>query len=265
MRFQTTTRWDLIDALKGACPDMTADKAMSELFQIYSPPLLAYAQSVNNGRMPSDECSDAVMSFFVRCLDKETLSKADKDIGKFRDFLLKSFKNHLSNFLRDRRTLGRQPKEGTPISLDALLLDGSYLVPRSHETPEDVYQRIFRASILTTALEVLRARCTETKYSLFCARQIEPLLKGAPPPGYAELAAQYGIGGDAPVNSTTKIVKHAEKELRSILSDIVSRHLQTKELEEIERECDLVLASAAHESVVSSSTLMAGRQPSAGA
>jgi RNA polymerase sigma factor (sigma-70 family) len=57
---------------------------------------------------PADEADDLTQEYFERLMEKETLARADRERGRFRDFLRKVCKN----FLRDERRRRQAAKNG---------------------------------------------------------------------------------------------------------------------------------------------------------
>src|SRR3990167_5036205 len=92
-----TTRWTLVLA---AARDDTAEgrPALAELCGRYWAPLYAYARRDGH---TVEEAQDLTQAFFARFLEKEYVRAADPSRGKFRSFLLTSFKHFMSNE-RDR-------------------------------------------------------------------------------------------------------------------------------------------------------------------
>jgi RNA polymerase sigma factor (sigma-70 family) len=89
-RFRTT-QWTLV-MLAAESSTPAAESALAELYQIYWFPLYAFAR--RRGRSPHD-AQDLTQGFFVDLIEHKALTKVDQLKGKFRSFLLASFKNHL--------------------------------------------------------------------------------------------------------------------------------------------------------------------------
>jgi len=88
-----TTHWSMVmHAGRSGSPQ--ADRALAELCCVYWYPLYAYAR--RQGHDPSDG-QDLTQQFFAVFLEKNYFGLADPDRGRFRSFLLASFKHFLAN------------------------------------------------------------------------------------------------------------------------------------------------------------------------
>ena len=86
-----TTHWTVVlSAAQSREPGATS--ALSELFRLYWYPLYIFARRC--GHSPHD-AQDFTQGFFVRLIERKTLIRANPLRGKFRSFLLTSFKNYL--------------------------------------------------------------------------------------------------------------------------------------------------------------------------
>jgi RNA polymerase sigma-70 factor (ECF subfamily) len=84
--------------------DTSAQKALSDFCEAYWPPLYAFVRHRGHG---SPEAQDLVQGFFAHLLEQNTLSRADREKGKLRTFLLGSFQNYLFNEYDRSRALKR--------------------------------------------------------------------------------------------------------------------------------------------------------------
>ncbi len=91
-----TTRWSLIlDAWKGT--ESSQLRNLETLAAAYWNPLFLYAQRVATSGL---EPQDLVQSFFEKLLARESLGDAQPNRGRFRAFLLSSFRNHVVDQIR---------------------------------------------------------------------------------------------------------------------------------------------------------------------
>ena len=84
--------------------DKSAQKALSDFCEAYWPPLYAFVRHRGHA---SPEAQDLVQGFFAHVLEQNTLSRADREKGKLRTFLLGSFQNYLFNEYDRSRALKR--------------------------------------------------------------------------------------------------------------------------------------------------------------
>jgi len=129
--------------------------ALSELCRLYWYPLYAFAR--RSGYDASD-AEDLTQSFFLHLLEKEAFSRVGPEKGKFRSFLLASFKNHMSVSWYK----GRAAKRGggyQVVSLDTESAEHRYqLEPADDDLPPD---RVFDARWATTLLSRVTTRLHE--------------------------------------------------------------------------------------------------------
>ena len=91
-----TTLWTLVNTAGRHVPG--AGEALESLCAMYWFPLYGYARRSGHAQ---DSAEDLVQSYFTVLLEKNYLSEASCERGRFRSFLLSSFKHFLSNE-RDR-------------------------------------------------------------------------------------------------------------------------------------------------------------------
>jgi RNA polymerase sigma-70 factor (ECF subfamily) len=100
-----TTHWTLVLQAQQGEPTQSAQQALATFCEAYWPPLYAFLR--RRGYSPAD-AQDLVQGFFAYLLAKRTLSRADKEKGRLRTFLLTS----LQNFVMDERDRSRTTKRG---------------------------------------------------------------------------------------------------------------------------------------------------------
>ena len=156
-RFQTT-RWTLV--LKAR--DVTSEEsraALSELCEAYWYPLYAFVR--REGHQP-DDAMDLTQGYFATLLEKDYLKDVRPEAGRFRSFLLTSLKHFLYNDW-DRRKALKRGGGIDQISLDACEAERRFaLEPTSGETPENLYERQWAATVLDRTLASLEAEYTES-------------------------------------------------------------------------------------------------------
>ena len=99
-----TTHWTLVMRARETQSDASAQKALSNFCEAYWPPLYAFVRHRGHA---SPEAQDLVQGFFAHVLEQKTLSRADREKGKLRTFLLGSFQNYLFNEYDRARALKR--------------------------------------------------------------------------------------------------------------------------------------------------------------
>jgi RNA polymerase sigma factor (sigma-70 family) len=148
-----TTRWSLVlNSVDVQAPKSRA--ALSELCKLYWYPLYAFARRTGHDALDAE---DLTQSFFLHLLEQEAFSRVDPEKGKFRSFLLVSFKNHMSVAWRR----GGAAKRGggyQVVSLDAEDAENRYrLEPADDLTPEKVFDARWATVLLSRVTARLRA------------------------------------------------------------------------------------------------------------
>ena len=82
----------------------SSQRALSGFCEAYWPPLYTFLRHRGH---PSADAQDLVQSFFVHLLEQNTLSRADRQKGRLRTFLLGSLENFLYNEYDRTRALKR--------------------------------------------------------------------------------------------------------------------------------------------------------------
>lgn len=143
----TSTRWSLVlEASKNR------GRALTELCEIYWPPIYSFAR--RKGQSPAD-AEDLTQGFFAFLLDANSIGKADRKRGKFRSFLLTSFRN----FMVNEWSRGRAQKRGgqtTVLPLNFERGEIAYQRCNTSLTPDEIFDRQWAAALLDRVLERLR-------------------------------------------------------------------------------------------------------------
>ena len=147
-----TTRWTVVVAA-GRGDEPAAARALEELCGMYWFPLYAYAR--RTGLAPSD-AEDVTQGFFARFLQGNYLEGLDHEKGRFRAFLLASFKHFLSNE-RDRAARQKRGGGAVHVPIDAQTAEERYgREPADHLTPDRVYDREWALALLDCVLDRVR-------------------------------------------------------------------------------------------------------------
>ena len=141
-RFQST-QWSVVIA--AADRGEHSQAAMESLCRAYWTPLYYFAQrSAKNVH----DAQDLTQAFFEKLLAKEYLVEADRTRGRFRSFLITSFRNFLSNE-RDR---AHALKRGGGRSILSLNFESADVTSESwaadYDDPEKLYERKWAETVL---------------------------------------------------------------------------------------------------------------------
>jgi RNA polymerase sigma factor (sigma-70 family) len=154
-----STQWSVVLAVKN---QSTAEgvSALALLCRQYWRPLYAYVRRRGHS---TEDAQDLTQSYFSRLLEKDYLSQFNAERGKFRSFLLTSFKNFLANEW-DRRKTQKRGGETQFLSLEEIDdAEKSYahLVAPASLTPEGLYERSWALGLLERVAEQLATEFAE--------------------------------------------------------------------------------------------------------
>jgi RNA polymerase sigma factor (sigma-70 family) len=187
------TQWSMV--LAAAHDDGTGgEQALAKLYSAYRYPLYAFARRRGHS---SHEAEDLTQEFFARLLQKDMLCSLKRDGGKFRSYLLATFKCFLANEWHKAHAQKRGGKQ-TVISLDEEQAEDRYRREPSHNvTPEKLFMRSWAFTVIDTAIRQLRVEYTaEGKAAIFEALH-DRLIGAEDSEAYAELAARLTMQAGA--------------------------------------------------------------------
>lgn len=148
-----TTRWSVVLAAQGKSSGEDAFSSLEALCRQYWPPLYAYVR--HRGHAAHD-AQDLTQAFFARLLEKDWLTAADRESGRFRSFLLMALKRFLANEWDHSRA---QKRGGGAewISLDAVEAESLYARSDIAALPaESLYEKRWALTLLETVMRRLR-------------------------------------------------------------------------------------------------------------
>lgn len=220
-----STQWSQVIAA-GSDSSPEADRALAALCEIYWYPLYAYARR----REPDvHQAQDLTQAFFAELLEKNYVGAASPERGKFRAFLLTSFKHFLSKQWAKGRALKRGGGKA-PVSLDFKGADSKIqFEPVDGMTAEQYFDQQWAIQLLSQILGRLQRELeSKGKGELFTA------LKGFiigdhSGTTYLEVAAELGISEAAAKKSASRLRQRYRELLREEIGQTVS---QPQEIEE---------------------------------
>jgi RNA polymerase sigma-70 factor (ECF subfamily) len=168
------------------------------------------------------EAQDLTQAFFTQLLEKGRLRVADQERGRFRSFLLASFKHFMANESRRRNTRKRGGASAA-LSLDFAAAESRYATEPFHElTAERVFERRWAMTLLDNALIRLRNEYERAdKLSLF--EHLKTYLGGGPnTPPYKELGQQLGMSEGAIKVAVHRFRKRCREVLRAEIAETVA-------------------------------------------
>jgi RNA polymerase sigma factor (sigma-70 family) len=149
----TTTHWSVVLAARDTA-SAQADAALGELCRTYWYPLYAFVRRL--GHSPAD-AQDLTQGFFAYLLEHHLVARADRQVGRFRSFLLGSVKHFLAH--EHERATALKRGGGQPVlSLDQFNPEDRYaLEPADAATPETIFDQRWARQQIENALGRLRA------------------------------------------------------------------------------------------------------------
>jgi RNA polymerase sigma factor (sigma-70 family) len=225
-----TTQWSMVaQAARRSSPE--AEGALASLCESYWYPLYAYVR--RRGHKPED-AQDLTQEFFARLLEKDGLSKADRERGKFRTFLLAALDHFLAN---EWRKAGAQKRGGRQAVLSLDFETGEFryrLEPVDRWTPERIFQRRWALTLMERALDRLRAEYDDQgKGALYEA--LKPHLGGESPAApYSVIAEQLGLSEGAVKTAAHRLRRRCRDLLQAeALQTVANREDAESELREL--------------------------------
>jgi RNA polymerase sigma factor (sigma-70 family) len=201
---------------------------LARLCSDYWPPLYTFAR--RRGYNPAD-AQDLVQAFFAYLLGNKGYAQADRRQGKFRSFLLASFKNYMAN-TRDREQALKRGGDCEFVLLDEELdrIEALYTPPECQCVGVDLdeerqYDQLWAAALVTRALERIEAESSKTrKMRLF--RGLKPFLTGGVGlPTQEETAKQL----EMPVQTLRSHLSRLRARYRELLREEVAKTISAAE------------------------------------
>ena len=231
-----TTHWSVVVAA-GKSVSSESQRALAQLCEAYWYPIYAYAR---RGGLTVDDAQDMTQQFFADLLERCTVKAANRERGRFRSFLLTSFKYFLSKE-RERARARKRGGDRKLLSLDLESGEDRYGMEPKHDwTPERIYQRRWALTVLDQVfVRMGEEYASAGKEELFA--HLKPFLTGDGSDTYHEVAAKLGMS-DAGVKVT---VHRLRRKFRETLRDEISHTVAgPEELEEELQELQRAIGQA---------------------
>jgi RNA polymerase sigma factor (sigma-70 family) len=217
-RFPSTS-WSLVLAA-GRSEVEGSEEALATLCRVYWYPLYAYARRCGFG---PEEARDLTQGYYAKLLEKHYLRDARRERGRFRSFLLASFRHYVSN-ARDRERALRRGGGIAILPIEMETAEGLYaLEPQDDSTPERIFEKRWARTVLERALSRVRSEFDAAgKAAHFQSMKV--FLSGEDAPGsYAERAARLGMTEGAYKVAVHRLRKSFQKALQGEIADTLER------------------------------------------
>jgi RNA polymerase sigma-70 factor (ECF subfamily) len=204
-----TTHWSAV--VRAGCVDsVSAREALAELCQAYWYPLYCFIR--RQGRSPH-EAEDLTQGFFARLLEKNFVSGARQERGKFRSFLLAALKGFLANEW-DRQHAQKRGGFQTAVEIDRAMAEARLDAELKQElTPERLFERQWALMMLERTMAQLREEYIDTGRAKLFEHLSACLAQEASAVSYAEIARKLRL--------TEASVKQAAYRLRARYREIL--------------------------------------------
>lgn len=225
-----TTQWSVVAAAAGS-GDTSAREALATLCERYREPLLVFARRIGHG--PSD-AEDLTQGFFAHLIEKGALRSARPERGRFRSFLLASFRNFISD-QRDRERALKRGGGARAVSLDSADDHEGRPEPLADaDTPESLFERKWAHTLLRAALAEVR-RSYEASGSVQVFEALQGTLVDAADESYAVIAERLGM-----TEGAVKVAAHRMRQRfgRTLRAEVA----QTVDPPEVEDELRYLLS-----------------------
>ncbi len=213
-----TTHWSLVLSVREG--GAAGEAALEELCREYWPPLFVYAR---RDGLSLHDAQDAVQGFIGNLLARRDLHGVGPELGRFRGFLLASFRNHLVSRVRAETRVKRgggvlmvslQDEEALGW-LEREMTDGM--------TPERAYDRAWARQVMRCALERLAGEHRTPQQARLFEALRPTLVDGGRVSGESDLAAGLKMSTGAIAVAATRLRRRyrvmIEDEVRRTLAD----------------------------------------------
>jgi RNA polymerase sigma factor (sigma-70 family) len=203
-----TTRWSAIVGAR-AEDERERRRSWEALAAAYWKP--AYKHVRIKWKQGPEEAADLIQAFFERAMQKDFFSTYDAEVARFRTF----FRTCLDRFASNAAKAESRLKRGGGVEFLSFEFDAAeseLAKAGAAASPEECFDREWRRSVFSIAIETLRAECLangkETAFRLFERYD----LADGERPTYEDLARELRI----PVTTVTNHLAYARRELRRI-------------------------------------------------
>ena len=222
----TTTHWSQV-MMAGHADPAVAGAAMEKLYRTYREPI--YNFICRQYRCDHHDAEDLTQGFFEHLIEKATVKRADRDIGKFRTFLLGALKYFCANE-RDRILAEKRGGKCQIISLDET--DAPEV--RGNEPPVPVvadkaFNQDWAFALVKQACEQLKEKYIREEKTLLYVTMEPALLHEDAKDLCAEWAAALEMSPEAVQVAFHRLRRRFGKALRHEVAQTVSNPADTKE------------------------------------
>lgn len=212
------THWTMVQLAADAASTTASQQALTAFCESYWPPLYAFLR--RRGHNPTD-AQDLTQAFFAHLLEQKTLSRASRDKGRLRTFLLGALQNFLADE-HDRATALKRGGGKQIVSINEHFADAEGAA--AAELPADPaasFDRTWAATLVTQVWQRLQSDyVAEGRGEWLDA--LKPFVVGgsaAPAPSQEEVAARLQV----PISTLRTWLQRLRERYRDCLRAEVAR------------------------------------------
>ncbi len=214
------TQWSLIERIDGS-DSADSYEALRKILHLYYPALKSHL--IYELRYSRNNAEDLLHDFIRdKVLQQKLLSKADRDKGKFRSFVLKSLDNFVYSQERKKLADKRKPERAGRL-VDFLEKERGVV-----QSPPafDIFDRVWAEQVIEESLNRFdiwcRAKGREDIRQIFDGRIIGPFMRGESPITYREIVRKFQLKSPTQAYNLLASSKQRFKQiLRSVVSEYV--------------------------------------------
>ncbi|MBE7157292.1 MAG: FAD-dependent monooxygenase [Rhodospirillales bacterium] len=186
-----TTHWSVVLLAAQSQSFDEAQRALTDFCQGYWPPIYAF---LRRRGYPRSDAQDLTQGFFAHLLEQDTLSRADREKGRLRTFLLGSLQHFLANEY-DRAHALKRGGGLQIVSMDEHLAEAEATMSAAlHSDERSSYDQNWAVTLMGQAWEQLeRAFAAEGKSRVLGELKSFVVGGAAAPPSQEETAARLQV------------------------------------------------------------------------
>lgn len=183
-----TTRWTLLQNLRDGDTSETSREVLEQLCADYWEPIYAYFRRQGNGR---EAAEDLTQEFFAIVVRRDLFTKADRDKGRLRTFLLECARRLAVDVQRKQYT-AKRGGGCVHVSLDFQNAE-SWVSAQltTSESPELAFDREWATNLVMKAWAKIERDWPQRDLDLLA--DLRRRAQGEEEPAYPELARRHGI------------------------------------------------------------------------
>jgi RNA polymerase sigma-70 factor (ECF subfamily) len=214
-----TTHWSVVLAA-GQEDSPEAVDALTRLCRTYWYPLYVYV--CRKGHSPED-AQDLTQEFFRHLLEKRLFAWADRERGRFRNFLLTALKHFLINQWEKTRAVQRGGRCAFVSLQEENAAERFQAEPADDVTPEKAYEKRWAATLLEAVLRQLGVEADAGGRRTLFEKLKDYLWGESDSTSYASIALELGLTPTAVKVAAHRLRQRFREVLRAEIAHTVAR------------------------------------------